>query len=177
MWVSLLWCWSRSLLVWGHDDWGSVWGPCPYLQPPTRCYSGRENSGRCHGRLQWSVRSSSCWVLIPVGRKERTTHENNQEKKKKKGFFSLRTTSNAVSCPSGLSDGTRWMRIPSTKRCALGFLSLYSLQRYCMRSRSISLPTASFPWRPAVSRNSGSPEEGQRKTVIVCKPQPAVVGI
>lgn len=51
------------------------------------------------------------------------------------------------------------MRIPSTSRWALGFLSLYSLHRYCMRSRINSRPTASFPWRPAVKRNSGSPAE------------------
>lgn len=51
------------------------------------------------------------------------------------------------------------MRIPSISCWALGFLSLYSLHRYCMRSRIISRPTASFPWRPAVKRNSGSPAE------------------
>lgn len=55
------------------------------------------------------------------------------------------TASKASWCPSGLSEGTRWMRIPSTSCWALGFLSLYSLHKYCMRSKIISRPVASFP--------------------------------
>lgn len=92
----------------------------------------------------------------------------------KKHFFFLwaqsLTASKASSCPSGLSEGTRWMRIPSTSCWALGFLSLYSLHRYCMRSRIISRPTASFPWRPAVKRNSGSPAEKTRQDCSYLSP-------
>lgn len=77
------------------------------------------------------------------------------------------TASKASWCPSGFNEGTRWMRIPSTSRWALGFLSLYSLHRYCIRSRIISRPTASFPWRPAVKRNSGSPVGRQDNESVV----------
>lgn len=72
-------------------------------------------------------------------------------------LWSRPTTSKAFSYPSGLTDGSRWILVSSTRWRIRWLPDRYSRHMNCISSRSSSRPSTSLPWEPAVYRNSGSP--------------------
>lgn len=72
-------------------------------------------------------------------------------------LWSRPTTSKTFSYPSGLTDGSRWILVSSTRWRIRWLPDRYSRHMNCISSRSSSRPSTSLPWEPAVYRNSGSP--------------------
>lgn len=65
----------------------------------------------------------------------------------------------ALSYPSGLTEGRRWILVSSMRCTMRGFPARYSWHINCISKRISSRPSTSFPWAPAMYRNSGSPVE------------------
>ena len=68
----------------------------------------------------------------------------------------------ALSYPSGLTEGRRWILVSSMRCTMRGFPARYSWHINCINKRISSRPSTSFPWAPAMYRNSGSPVENTR---------------